>query len=231
MAAEFADIARLLMAEVDVETTLSRVCALAVEHIAGCDHAGISLVEGRQRIVTHGATDGVSTEVDRLQYATGQGPCLDAIRDHAVLISPDLSLDTRWPDFARAAVAATGVRSMMSFRLFAARDTMGALNLYSRRPAAFVAAGPAAEVGSVFAAHAAVALSGARAVANLKVALESRETISVAVGVLMCRQGVGRQAGFDILRRASQRENVKVRDLAARIIGGADVPGYERPAG
>lgn len=37
--------------------------------------------------------------------------------------------------------------------------------------------------------HASVALAGARAQADMRVALESRETISVAIGLLMAGEG------------------------------------------
>ena len=52
------------------------------------------------------------------------------------------------------------MRSMVSFRLFVQGDTIGVLNLYARRPAAFDQHGCA--VGTVLAAHAAIAVSAAR---------------------------------------------------------------------
>jgi transcriptional regulator with GAF, ATPase, and Fis domain len=221
LAKEFAELARLLLAEQDLDTTLRKVCVLAVEHIGGCDHAGISLVEGRHKIGTHGATDDVAVQVDQIQYETGQGPCLDAIRDHETLEVSDLSSEDRWPQFAKTAAGRTGVRSIMAFRLFADSDTFGALNLYSKRVNAFDDDHTAAELGSVFASHAAVALVGARTVDNLGSALETRETIAVAIGMLMARQNVGRLEAFDMLKRASQRMNIKLRILAGQVAGGS----------
>ena len=229
LAREFADIAQLLAAGQNAGATLQKVCALAVEHIRGCDHAGISLIE-RHRIHTRGSTDQVPTIVDRIQYESGEGPCLDAIRTMEVVRVDDLLTDGRWPRFARPAVDASGVRSMLAFRLFVAPGpdpgasaTIGALNLYSRRPGALGGDRHAVDLGLIFASHAAVALAGARALDNLRLALETREVIGMAVGLLMARQEVDRHEALDMLRRASQRENVKLRDIALRLVdpGGA----------
>jgi AmiR/NasT family two-component response regulator len=48
-------------------------------------------------------------------------------------------------------------------------------------------------------------------------ALQSRDVIGQAKGVLMAREGVGPEEAFAMLRRASQRLNVKLRDVARQI--------------
>jgi serine phosphatase RsbU (regulator of sigma subunit)/putative methionine-R-sulfoxide reductase with GAF domain len=155
----FADVARALQAERTAGQTLQKIVDLARRTIEGCDHAGISLVVG-QRIETPAASDPVPSAVDEIQYQAGEGPCLDAIRHHEVFATDDLAEEQRWPHFSGRAVAETGVRSMMSFRLFLEQDTIGALNLYSTKPRAFDADSQA--TGGVLAAHGAVALASAR---------------------------------------------------------------------
>jgi serine phosphatase RsbU (regulator of sigma subunit) len=159
VARAFADVARALQAEQTAHLTMQKIVDLAPGSIEGCDHAGISLVVG-QRIYTPAASDPVPVEVDRIQYATGEGPCLDAIRHHEVFVTDDLTEEVRWPHFSARAAAETGVRSMLSFRLFVEQDTLGSLNLYSRAPRAFGVDSRA--TGGVFAAHAAVALAAAQ---------------------------------------------------------------------
>jgi GAF domain-containing protein len=217
---DMAEIARLLSAETDLEATLHKVCDLAVAHITGSEHAAVTVVEGKRTLATHGATDELPEEVDRLQYETGQGPCLDAIRRHEIVKVADLRTEERWPQFAPAVTDRTGVRSMLSLRLFVQADVIGALNLYAKHPGAFEPPGDSVELGSIFAAHAAVALSDRRALERLQAALASRETISMAMGLLMGRQGITCEASFDVLRRASQRMNVKLRDIAEQVAGG-----------
>jgi hypothetical protein len=95
----FASVARQLQAEgSSVQATLDRMVQLAVETIDGCDHAGISLIEGR-KISTPAATDNIPVLVDAIQYETDEGPCLDAIRKHEVFQTDDLSRERRWPKF------------------------------------------------------------------------------------------------------------------------------------
>lgn len=215
VAETFAEVARLLLAEEGVERTLTKVCELAVETIDGCDHAGVSLIEGR-RVSTVGASDEVPQRVDAIQYETDQGPCLDAIREHEVFQVDGLAEEPRWPKFAKRAAEETGVASMLSVRLFAEEETMGALNLYSKRPDAFDA--EARELASVFAAHASVALAGARREEQFRDALASRDLIGQAKGILMARESISSDQAFDALRRASQRLNIKLREVAERVL-------------
>jgi putative methionine-R-sulfoxide reductase with GAF domain len=158
MAAAFAEVARVLQAEETAQRTLQKIVDLAAQMIPGCEEAGVSLVRG-QRIETPAASGELPGQVDRLQYESGEGPCLDAIRSRDVFVTDDLTREQRWPHFAAAAAAETGVHSMLSFRLFVEHDTLGALNLYSRSTTAFDADSHA--VGAVLAAHAAVALASA----------------------------------------------------------------------
>jgi transcriptional regulator with GAF, ATPase, and Fis domain len=211
----FALIARALLAEGDVQHTLQKICDLAVETIDGCDHAGISFLKGRE-VTTPAASDDVPRQVDAIQYEVGEGPCLDAIRDHEVFQTGDLGHERRWPNFASRAQRETGITSMLCFRLFVAGDTLGALNLHSKAANAFGEA--SRTVGLVFAAHAAVALSSAIHDEQMEDALQSRDVIGQAKGILMAREGVDAQEAFDMLRRASQRLNVKLRDVASGVI-------------
>lgn len=55
-------------------------------------------------------------------------------------------------------------------------------------------------------------------VENLKRALETREVIGMAKGILMAKERCHPDAAFDMLRRASQRENRKLVELAAQIV-------------
>jgi len=133
LAEAFADIARRLHGESSTKKVHERIGRAAVHTVGGCDHAAISLVYRHRAIDTVGATDDVPHQVDAIQYDVGQGPCLNAIAEHEVFLIDDLAIDERWPLFSRRAAEETGVRSMLSFRLFLEEDVLGALNLYSRK--------------------------------------------------------------------------------------------------
>ena len=207
--------ARVLLEHHDVDTTLTRICGLAVKTVEGCEAAGISIAEG-PRVTSRTTTDELPCVVDKIQSETQQGPCVDAIKEHEVFITGSLSQERRWPEFAERAHEETGVKSILSLRIFAREDTMGALNLYSREPDAFDDQDVA--VGSVFAAHAAVALATAKHDEQLESKSRSRDLTGMAKGIIIARQNVSEDEAFDSLRRASQRMNVKLREMAARVV-------------
>ncbi len=228
LAAVFADIARHLQAQDTPEKVQERVTRAAVDTVDGCDHASISVVRRHGRIDTVAATDDVPPRVDAIQYEVGQGPCLDAMSEHEVYLIDDLAGDERWPPFSHRAAEETGVRSMLSFRLFLEDDTLGALNLYSGATQAFDE--HACAVGTVLAAHAAVVMQGARErerAEHLDRALESSREIGMAMGVLMAQQRMTRQEAFTVLRRVSQHLNRKLHDVAVEIVDTGRLP--ERP--
>jgi transcriptional regulator with GAF, ATPase, and Fis domain len=215
LATTFGDIARALVAEQDAHATLHRIVQFAVETIDACEHCGVSIVEGRH-VRSPAASDAVPALVDRLQSETGEGPCVDAIKDHEVFQTGRLSEETRWPNFAHRASTESGIESVLSLRLFVDADTMGSLNLYSAQPDAFDEYDVA--FGAVFAAHAAVAWSTSRTIDNLRKGLQTRELIGEAVGILMARQDVSEAEAFKIMMRASQRLNVKLRLIAEDVV-------------
>ncbi len=210
----FAQVARSLAEQSDVQSTLQRIVELAVDTIPGAEHAGVTEVRARRRVETIAATDDVPRDIDRLQYQAGQGPCLDAIWEHEIVEEDDLSQTERWPGFSRQAVQA-GVRSMLAFRLFVEQDTAGALNLYSTSPCAFD--DDAVRVGHAFAAHASVAWEHEKEVDGLKAAVETRNVIGQAQGILMAQHKITPDDAFDRLRTASQRRNVKLREIAQEV--------------
>ncbi|WP_410575154.1 GAF and ANTAR domain-containing protein [Amycolatopsis sp. cmx-4-61] len=208
-------IARSLQAEPDVDATLSAIVKAAVDHIDGAEQAGISLAERGGRIRTVAPTTDQVTEIDRIQYRTREGPCVDAIAEHEIFLVDDLTAEPRWPQFAPAA-ADTGVRSMLSYRLFLTDSTLGALNLYSGHSDAF--SDRTAEDGRMFATHAAIALSAAQQEAHLRAAVEHRDTIGMAKGILMQHHDVDPVRAFRILVEASQQNNMKLHQVAAWLV-------------
>lgn len=225
LAETFADVARSLLAERDVDKTLRKIAEVAVSVIDGCDHASIDIIEKR-KIHPVAPTSDVAARISEIESELEEGPCYDAIREHEVFHSDDLASEDRWPSFARRAHEETGVRSMMGFRLFAEEETMGALDLYSTHVAAFDDV--TAAIGSVLATHAAVALATARERENLRHAIEARDLIGQAKGILMNRHAITADAAFDMLRTASQHLNVKLRDVAEQTTVTGELPRQPR---
>ncbi len=225
LAKVFADIARQLQAERTAHSTLQRITSAAVDTVHGCDHAGITVIRRHGSVSTPASSDAVPRAVDAIQYEVDEGPCLGAIREHETYLIDDLTTEQRWPAFSRRAADETGVRSMLSFRLFVEEDTIGALNLYSRQVDAFDE--HARAVGAILAAHAAVAITTARErdrVDDLETALRSNREIGMAMGIVMARGNCTSEQAFDLLRGASQHLNIKLRDIAIEVVDTGEIP-------
>ncbi|HEX3540810.1 MAG TPA: GAF and ANTAR domain-containing protein [Acidimicrobiales bacterium] len=214
------ELARVLFAGRTAEATLHDVADLAQRTIPGCDAASVTIIEGGKPRTTVSTAE-IAVEVDRHQYAADEGPCLEAVRSDQVIRVDSYDGESRWPAFLPAVVK-SGVKSSLSLPLVAVDEAVGALNLYSSTVEAFVDAEP---VGIVFAGQAAITLANASAyhkaadlARNLALALEHRDIIGQAKGILMAQDGVSSEEAFDILRRASQRSNRKVYDLAEEIV-------------
>ncbi len=226
---EFLSATRALITAGRIQDTLTQVTATAVATIEGCDFAGIFLAEAGV-VTTLVQTDPAVAEVDALQHHAGEGPCLDAITQSAALYAGDLAIDPRWPGFGPQA-AARGMRSVLALPLTVngTRPALGALNLYARYPRAFGVIDRGR--GVLLAALTARILTMARTrqdderrAANLHAALATREMIGQAQGILMERERITADQAFDILRRASQHLNRKLREIAQDLIETGESP-------
>lgn len=211
LAGTLSGVARTLQAEPDVETTVSAIVKVALDYVDGAEYAGIALVE-RGRIHTVAPTGEIVRAIDKLQYDLREGPCVDAIAEHQTYRVGNVGGERRWPSFGPAA-ARNGIHSLLSYRLFVTDRTLGALNFYSSRVNAFDQR--TEDDGTLFATHAAVALIGAQREAQLSLAIDNRDVISTAKGILMERHDINAAEAFRILVEASQSANLKLHQTAA----------------
>jgi hypothetical protein len=214
LAETLSELARSLQGESSLDDTLHGITSAAVDTVPGARYAGVSEVLGRRRIETRAATSDVVAAVDRVQYETGQGPCLQAIQDHRTIRLPDMAAEVRWPAFTGRAVE-LGIQGMLSFQLYVERDNLGALNLYAEKAGAFT--DESEYVGLLFASHAAVAMVGAKQQQHSDQALLMRDLIGQAKGILMERHRLTADQAFRLLVKASQRTNTKLTEIAQRL--------------
>jgi GAF domain-containing protein len=219
-----ATLSRFFVGDGTLDETLLRVAELTTEAIPAASLVGITLmVEGKPRTAVF--TDETAPQIDQSQYDTGDGPCLDAFREQQVFSIACTEDEGPWPTF-RAAAAGHGIHSTLSLPLVVDRASVGAMNLYADRADAF---GPDDhETAATFASHAAIVLANAQAYwdasslsERLGEAMRSRAVIERAKGMLMAAQGCDEDRAFELLVQASQRENVKLRDIARRIVTSA----------
>jgi len=211
-------LAQFVITDGTLDDALLRMAELACK-VVPADMAGIILLaEGRP--ATGVFTDPQASELDAAQYGA-EGPCLESCRRQQVYRIDSTYTEQRWPEFT-AAAAAHGVTASLLVPLTACGERLGALAVYSRTGPFDVEAVLQAEN---FAVPASIVLANVQAywdarqrAERLQRAMRSRATIEHAVGILMARGGGTPEEAFQLLVRASQRENRKLRDLAADIV-------------
>ncbi len=149
LARRMAELARAL-AQRTVEDVLIDVTTAAKEMIPGVDVAGVLLVGKDATHQTLATTDDLMFELDTLQMETGEGPCLHAALDEVMVRTDDFRAEPRFPTYA-SKVVDLGVLSALSFKLYTAERTAGALNLFGFAPHRWN--GDAETVGLVLAAQ------------------------------------------------------------------------------
>jgi hypothetical protein len=222
------------------EVLLARIAGRVVTLMSGADAATVTLfVDGRPSTVA--ATEQSLVRLDEAQYAAMDGPCLEALRTEAVVRADRARMSERWPAFGDVA-REIGIGTSLSCPLFLPADDVvtsrraldhrlsGALNVWSFQCGAFDPV-ESALVAMFTSAMSSVILTAARWAAaqrqadGLLTALENRDAIATAKGIVMARHNLGVEDAFRWLVDASQRTNRKIRDLASLIIDDPDLVG------
>lgn len=215
LAMRMAELARTAASPRSVEEVLSDVTTATLELIPGADTAGVLLIGKGGKWESVGGTSDLPHHLDELQMKFNEGPCVDAALDDVIVRTEDFRCEERWPKYSPAVVE-LGVLSGVSFKLYTASRTAGALNLFSFKPHAFD--GESETFGVVLAAHAAAAILASREGEELQSALSTRDRIGQAKGIIMERYNVDDVRAFEMLRRLSQDSNTRLSDIAAKVI-------------
>ncbi len=216
-----AELQVLLLGTESVDGFLREVAGLAAGTLGNGLSCGITL-QPNGRPLTVASSDGLASQVDELQYGLDEGPCLASLRTGQVVRIDDLAAEQRWPRYAGRALG-YGVVSSLSYPTQVQGRPVGALNLYSRDPGFFGElqtrqAERFAQDASTAAGLAARMAQQAVLTDQLRASLASRPVIDRALGVIMGEQRCSAEFAFEILRRASQNRNIKLRQVAEEII-------------
>ena len=208
-------------ASTSVADTLGIVVNLA-RRTFGADGAGVLLAVDAGAVST-AATGAEARQADLLQVEHHQGPGFHAIQQRQPVISPELRFDSRWRFWAPQA-ADLGFRSVFSLALVDS-EPLGAVTLYSRRPAFFRTDSLARGLG--FAQQASVAITVAVEREQLIRAADARGVVGQAQGILMEQYDIDADQAFALIKRSSAALNQKLRLIAERIIGDRRLPEVE----
>lgn len=218
-----------------VDGALRMVVTLTRTVVRSGDGVSVSLRRG-SRLSTVAATNQTVLAMDADQYATGQGPCVDASTEGRWFLADSLATELRWPDFTPRALG-LGINAILSSPLVVRDRPIGALNIYSRSSSAFseadqrAALALAAEASTILDAAGPGAGTG-ETTRRMTGALRSRHVIAVAQGVLMERSGVDENRAHAVLRGLALGHGVPLRAEADAVISstvGPTAPGGREP--
>jgi GAF domain-containing protein len=220
-------LARVVVADRELSEVLTEITGIARRAMPSIEAASVTLI--REDKAFTAAYDGqMALDADELQYERGYGPCMDAGRAGQVFLLDDMRSEQRWPDYAQN-VLAHGVLSSLSVPLPFQGATIGALNTYGGRPQ--VVDDSDIELAEEVAAWVAVAVGNAEAAARtsddliqMRTVMMSRACIEQANGILMERHKITEDEAYTILTHASQRTNIKLRDVAAELVRTGTLP-------
>ena len=217
----FAELGRIRLADVTIDTLLDRVAQLAKRSIPGASEVSVTLLHGNNP-QTAAFTGELALTLDEMQYERGHGPCLDAAESTATLMVPDTSSEERWPGWA-AIAARAGAHSSLSVGLPVHEHVTGALNIYATTPNAFD--DDAVTIAQTFAGFAAVGLANAHLyetqatlAGHMQKAMENRAVIEQAKGIIIGERHCTPDQAFALLTKLSQETNRKLRDVATDLV-------------
>ncbi len=211
--------ALLSLAAATQERSLSQLTLLAASQVSGCAAAHVTLWRDGE-LDSQAASHPDAPRLVEVQLACGRGPVLDAIGTGQPVSCPDTLSESRWPEFATAALR-VGVRN--SLTLSYRGPVVVALNLLGVRPRAI--SPDQLQLAELLVAYGS-ALVGAvadygdsqRTVAQLRDAASGREVMDQAKGILMHVLGCSAEEALDRIRDVSQRSNLRATEVAARVV-------------
>jgi hypothetical protein len=223
---------------------LQRLLHHVMDSVPGTVGAGLSLVDGAGPHSVSGV--GVAAALDAMQWASGEGPLVDAVQSQTtehrgalVLPGPEGGFDLhRWPTLASAwdpggvawpagVVVATGAWGYEPSTVFSAYTDVV--------PDASLAA-QLNRFEELLASALAVVeycVGEERRAEQMLQMVQYRRVIEQAKGLVMAATSADAAAAFTTLARASQHFNIRLRNLAIALVehvGGAPAEGPEDPA-
>ncbi|HZC53673.1 MAG TPA: GAF and ANTAR domain-containing protein [Mycobacterium sp.] len=217
-----ADLAGDLADELEPQALIDRVLRRAIGLVPGAQEAGITVLPHSGRAgPDHFATGSLVDAGTALEDQVGEGPGHDAAEGPRTIRVDDLAADRRWPHYAPQA-SGLGLCSILVTALPCTHGPRGTLIVCSQERAAF---GPAAEqILPNVANRIAIAVAHADMLRHMRRAIDSRTVIGQACGILIERHKIPAEQAFKMLVRASQRNHLKLRDLAGRLVETGEEP-------
>ncbi len=217
------ELGRLRFGTMSVEDAMREIVQ-TTHTVFSVDGAGLMLTDTEQRLRGVAASDQRFTHLEDLQIEHGQGPCIEAFDTKQLVGTQDLEAEQRWPGFSAAAVA-RDVRAVLASPLPYNQDAVGVVAVLSEQRRPWSAEGELAllaftDLAALLIASMMQGEQHSLLTQQLQGALDSRQVIEQAKGVLMGTKGISARAAYDELRAQARAERRKLAAVCAEIIDG-----------
>ncbi len=218
------ELGKLRFGEMRVEDALHEIVQ-TTHAIFDVDGAGLMLADANHQLHNVAVSDERLGHLEDLQIRHQEGPCISAFDDKELVGAPDLTQETRWPLFSRAAVA-LGVRAVLASPLPYNQDAVGVVAVLSDDPHPWSPEGELAllaftDLAALLIASMMQGEQQSALAAQLQSALNSRAVIEQAKGVLIGQQGLSAQAAYVQLRDQARAQRRKLVAVSAELVRSA----------
>jgi GAF domain-containing protein len=218
------ELGRFRFGEMRVEDALHEIVH-TTHRMFDVDGAGLMLIDSEQHLRSVAASDDRLAHLEELQIEHSEGPCIAAYEDKELVGAEDLAHDTRWPKFSDAATSRR-VRAVLASPLPYNQDAVGVVAVVSERTRPWSAEGELAllaftDLSALLIASMMQNQQHSELATQLQGALDSRQIIEQAKGVLVGRHGISPRTAFEQLRAQARSERRKVAALCAEVVESA----------
>ncbi len=184
--------------------------------------AGVSVVNDAGELVFITSTSQLVVDIERVQTADQQGPCVEAFRSGDVVPVSDIRTLDQWPRYKEAA-ARHGLSSVVGLPLILDDHRIGSLNVYDTNvrewtDAELASAWVLADMATAYLVHAGELAEARKLTEQLQYALDSRIVIEQAKGMLSRDHSIPVDEAFRLLRMFARSHNLGLRDVARRVV-------------
>jgi GAF domain-containing protein len=208
----------------NLDEALRRI-VLATHRLFAVDGAGLMLLDPDQLLRNVAVSDRRVDHLEELQIKHGEGPCVDAFEEKALVDAADLTSEDRWPLFSPAA-AERGLLAVLASPIPYNRHAIGVVAVFSAKARPWSPEGELAlttftDLAALCIANTMASEERGELAEQLQRALDARVVIEQAKGALVARHGLSEQEAFERMRRQARRERRPVADVAAEVMAGA----------
>jgi GAF domain-containing protein len=210
-----------LIASDDLDEALCHLVDTAAGLVDGEAWCGVTLVRTGEPC-TAAASPGLPAKIDEEQYTTGDGPSMHAMSTRQVVMSRDLTTETRWPLWLERAQAG-GVFGVLAVPVDIDEQVIGALSLYAADPDRLTP--DLGLTAMLVAEHASLLLAAVldrsrltSLAAELTEALGDGEMVNRAIGIVMAQRACTAEAALDVLRETATRLRLPLWTVAERLV-------------